>query len=275
LRLGAARRVLALCVLRGVERKRVTDRAAWDDLRTRAAAALATVTKEFDPLLDRVNTRADTLRNRLKQGAKSIAAAAAQRAALRQVERLVGPGWTTRLPWAGMKRLDTYLDGVAKLLDGVNGPKAADAGRAATRRDSLMDLWDGVIDDRHRRLVEALGLGGTVRELAMRLEECLLTADGTTVGTGAGFAERQLRDGLDGLSAHLEKATDRIADGRQRLIQLHALTSRLAPGRSRDQLQADATRMARDFPDLGLGCDLDAQLIAIEALEGRIKTALR
>jgi hypothetical protein len=33
--------------------------------------------------------------------------------------------------------------------------------------------------------------------------------------------------------------------------------------------------MAHDFPDLGLGCDLDAQLIAIKALEGRVRTALR
>jgi hypothetical protein len=275
-RLGALRRGLALAVLRSVERRRIVDRTAWVDLRDRAAALLPREAASFDTLLDRCAGRVETLRTRLKQGAKNLVAVQVQRSVARHLERLTGPGWTSRLPWSGLRRLDTFLDALVRLLDGC-AARPADMQRAAARREALMDTWDQAVDEGHRRLAEALGCVPRLRELAAQGEECLLAADGSASGAsaaGAGFTEGRWRAALTQLAERLATATDRIAQVRDRLIEAHTITARLPPGRVRERLQGDCARLAREFPDLGLGCDCDAQIIAAQALMDRVKTAV-
>ena len=272
-RVGALRRGLALAVLRSVARPRISNRAAWLDLHDRAALILSSQSQGFDPLLEQIITRVETLRCRLKQGAKNLLAAAALRHAARHLDRLVGPAWTARLPWSGLQRLDAWLDGIGRLLERT-GTHAAETQRACQRREALLDAWDSAIDHGHRRLGDALGLNHRMRERAQQLEECLLAANGGPMSSGAGFSEARLRDGLSEIAGILTAATDRMAQGRERLQHTYALTARLTPGRMRDRLQADCGRLTADFPDLGLGCDLEAQWVAIQALEDRIKLAL-
>ncbi len=163
-RCGALRRGCALCVLRSVERGRIRDAEAFADLRARAQAALATAAREIDGLLERICARAEPLRARLKQGAKSLAAAAAIASAADQVARLSSPDLPARLPWHALRRADVYLEALGRRLD-LAATRPQDTKRAADRCAGLLALWEDAVPADAARLIQALGCAAQVREL--------------------------------------------------------------------------------------------------------------
>ncbi len=275
-RCGALRRACALSVLRSVERGRIRDAAAFVDLQERAQVALVAAGGEIDALLERICARAEPLRARLKQGAKSLAAAAAIASAAEQVARLSAPDLPARLPWHALRRADVYLDALSRRLD-LAATKPQDTKRAADRCAGLLAVWDDAVPADAARLVLALGCAGQVRELGGVLEECLL-ALGDPAGlargapSGAGFAEGRLRGGLLEVGKRVAAERDAIAEARTRLLEHRVLVTRIG-GPARSRLGEECERMLADFPDLGLGADLPAQRQAVVALCERIRAA--
>lgn len=272
-RIGAIRRGLAIAIMKSVERRRVVDSSTWNTHRDQVHAELRANAPQIDPLIDRICTRMESLRNRLKQGSKNLVGVLVQRSVARHMERLCGPTWLSRLPWQGLQRLDKYLDSLQRLLDDC-ASRSAEVQRACVRRDALLDAWDSAVDDGQRRLAEALGMGPRLKDAALEGEERLLAASNNIVGASAGIAESHWRTSLAVITRELTIATDRIAQIRCDLLDAHALSARLAPGRLRERLQSDCTRMIKDFPDLGLGCDLEAQILGARALCDRVRSAL-
>jgi ATP-dependent helicase HrpA len=275
-RCGALRRGCALCVVRSVERGRIRDAEAFADLQARAQAALATAAREIDGLLERICARAEPLRARLKQGAKSLAAAAAIASAAEQVARLSSPDLPARLPWHALRRADVYLEALGRRLD-LAATRPQDTKRAADRCAGLLALWEDALPADAARLIQALGCAAQVRELGGVLEECLL-ALGDPAGlargaaSGAGFAEGRLRSGLLEVSKRVAGERDAIADARTRLLEHRVLVARIG-GPARTRLGEECERLLAAFPDLGLGADLPAQRQAVVALCERIRAA--
>ena len=261
---GALRRQLALAAAAEVNRGRITDAVAFAAWSGQVMAAVTTATPLIDPLLDQIGPRVEALRKRLKSGARTLHAAQAARTVTLSLERLIAPGWTTRLPWSSTRRLPLFLDACAARLDGKGGPKVEE------RISSLHVLWDEVIPGA-MRLVAACGLTQTVRELAAALAECsyaLGTAAGNTV---AGQAELRLRTGLERIERTLGDANARLAEARQRLLEVRPLLHRIPVKERREPLAKELDQALAVFPDLSLGADLAGQCAAAQELVTRIR----
>jgi hypothetical protein len=268
-RIGAARRQLAVCALTSAERGRVAERAQWDDFLNRARASLTTVASAIDAQLWRVAERLEPLKRRLKQGAKSLAAVTAMRFGGECVERLTRAGWAQRLPWHAATRLDVYLTGCERLLD-LASQRPEDARRAAERAESLLGAWDEELGPDASRWAAALGLARRLKNAAGQLEECLLALSAPGAGQGAGWAEGKLRQEVEGIGKTISEARSRCTRARAELVELRPTALRAPAGR-RDRLLAELDSAIASLPDLGLGCDLGAQLASAAALVARIR----
>jgi ATP-dependent helicase HrpA len=263
---GALRRQLAQRALGDLDRRRVADQAAWEDLLARARAALAGL--RLDALLEQAAERADALRRRLKQGAKNLAAASAARGVAATLDRLTAPGWTARLPFASLQRLPLYLDGCARRLDG-QGAKGAEERIAALNR-----AWDDAVPAGGGRMAQATGQSGLLRELAAALEECAYCLATAASGTAAGQAEMRLRSGLEQVERVLGEANARLAGARQRLLEARPLVHRIAVKERREAMQRELDAAIAGIPDLSLGADIDGQVQEAEELARRVRAAL-
>jgi ATP-dependent helicase HrpA len=270
IRMGLLRRHLGLAVLASCERGVVRDAIAFTALAGRAGQALAGASASFDVLLDQIAERTEALRGRLKQGAKSLAMATVARGVGTHVELLMSSRWSTRLPWSAIQRLPAFLDGLGRRIDGAT-TRPQEMLRTAERCAVLLALWqESTAGD--PRLVGALGLSRTLRELAAVREETLL---GLVAGGGAGFAEGRLRDGLGNVARRIQGELGQQRRVRDRVLDLRAALQRLPPGPRREALTAEIDRLLAAFPDLGFGADLVAQRQVLEAWCERAQLALR
>jgi len=269
-RTGGLRRQFALRAALDVEPRKARDATSFADLLARATAALPTAVV-LDALLDRASSRVEVLRGRLKQGARNLAAAGAQRLAAHDLERLVGPGWPGRLPWATARKLDANLDAIARRLD-LAQTRPADAQRLAERAEALLGEYDHALSD-DQRLLAALGLGRTTRELSAALEDALLALGTSGTGASAGFAEARLRHGLGELHKAVSAARAAVRATVDRLVGAREQARRLRPGPLRERLVGEVDRLIGGFPELGLGADLAAQHQAALACCDRVRAA--
>jgi hypothetical protein len=248
----------------------VRDAATFDAWCTAARAALARQRGEAEAVLVRAIDRAERLRTRLKQGARNLAAANAQRHVGGDLARLCAQPWATRLPWTTLRRLDALLDALLRRLDGAG----ADAARLEERLAHLHGECDAALDPADERLRTLLGLGPEVRRLAGLREECALAyATPGSVGAAA-RTEADLRLRLMAVEKSVDAAQARIASARQRLAEARPLFGRMPPGARRQRLERELAETLDRFPDLSLGADLDAQHQAVDALVARIRAAL-
>ena len=267
IRVGAFRRHLAFAAILEVERGAVRSAVEWDDLTARCATALASLGKEVDALAERIATAAEQVAQRRRQGAKTLTAAQSAASVALVVDRLQAPGWSQRLPGAVLRRLDLFLTAQGRRLE--HGAKA-DA-KASDRIQGLFTAWDDVLAGDASRLLLALGLTRTVRGLAGCLHEsCFALAS----GLNAQAAEMRLRLGLEEVDGQFSAARDRIAETRQSLIETSRLTGRIVSKERRARLDQEIAQALRDFPDLGLGCDLPSQHQAVLALIARVRASL-
>lgn len=261
-RLGLLRRQVALAVLGSVERGVVRDEVSFTALSQRAGAALHAAAAGIDGLLDQIAERSESLRNRLRQGAKSLAMATVARGVGTHLDLLLAPGWINRLPWAGLQRVPAFIDGLARRLDGAT-TRPQDMLRASERISALLAAWQEAIAG-DPRLSTALGLARTLRELAAVREETLL---GLVVGggTGAGFAEGRLRDGLATVSRRIQGELAAQRRLRDRALDVRGALQRLPPGPRRDAVMAEGDHLLASYPTLGMGVDLVAERQQLEA----------
>ncbi len=271
---GALRRQLALTVLLGGARRgQVAKEADFTALRTQALTQLTAAAQMFDVLLSDLAGIADTVRERIKQGARSLAAAGAQRAAADDLARLLGPGWPTRLPWATTQRLPLFVRAIITHLDhALREP--AQAQRLAARVAVLDDLADASLGGDTPRWLAALGRTRQMREILGQIEECRFAVMQPGTASGSGFAEGQVRQQIAELDAAVVLAKRTIADARATLLEARPLLDRLPAGASRDALKKEVDERLASLPDLSLGADLDAQADAARAQAARVKAAL-
>ena len=266
-RLGAFRRHAALSAVCELERGPIRDAAAWQELCVQAERVLTACAGLLDALADRSATAAELLAQRRRQGAKTLQAAQAATSVALVSDRLLAPGWSQRLPWSAVRRLDLYLMAQAKRLEGQSKVDA----RVSDRIQGLFTAWDEVLGGDASRLLLALGLTRTVRELAACLQEsCYALA----TGANAQAAEMRLRLGLQELEHTLGDARDRLAESRQQLLETSRLTGRIVVKERRLRLEQELSQALRDFPDLSLGCDLSGQRQAVRALVARVLAAV-
>ena len=261
-RLGLLRRQAALVVLCSVERGPVRDEAAFVALGARAGQALQGAAPGIDGLLDQIAERCEGLRNRLRQGAKSLAMATVARSVAAHLELLLAPGWVPRLTWPALQRVPAFIDGLARRLDGAT-TRPQDMLRTTDRVNAWLAVWQEATTG-DPRLLAALGLARSLRELAAIREETLLglVAGG---GSGAGFAEGRLRDGLAGVTRRLQAELGIQRRLRDRMLDVRGALQRLPPGPRRDALMAEGDHLLVGFPTLGLGVDLVAERQQLEA----------
>ena len=238
-RLGALRRQLALAAC-CAEIGSVRDERAFTALLATARQALAAATPIIDGMIDRISARIETLRNRLKQGAKSLASATVARGVADHLAMLVAPGWAAQLPWPALRRLDAFLDGLLRRLDGAT-TRPQEALRTSERCGALLARWAEAVGDDDRRLARALGLARSVRDLTAVREECLL---GLVVSgaSAAGFAEGRLLNGLAEIGRRIAAEQVIIQSLRQRALDLRAGLTRLQPGARREGLEREGDR---------------------------------
>ena len=270
-RFGGHRRTLALAAATAGERGPVRTDYDWTALLDRARADLATVRTEIDGALDRIATRAEALRSRLRQGSKSLAAASAMRTAAHHLDLLLAPGWSTTLAWPASKRLDVFIDGISRRLDAAH-TRPQDGQRLADRCETLLLLWSEATGDDDRRLAQCLGFARTLRGLAAVREECLLGL-ATGSSTGAGFLEGKLRSGLVDIGKRIAAERALIARTRDVASDLHRALARLPPGPRSTALTSEGGRLLANWPDCSLGADLLAQRQALDAWCERVRLA--
>jgi ATP-dependent helicase HrpA len=261
-RLGLSRRHVALAVLCSTERGVVRDQAAFTTLSQRAGEALRTAAASIDGLLDQIAERSESLRNRLRQGAKSLAMATVARGVGTHLDLLLAPGWITRLPWSGIQRVPAFLEGLGRRLDGASN-RPQDMLRASERITALLSAWQEALAG-DPRLIAALGLSRSLRDLAGVREETLL---GLVVGggSGAGFAEGRLRDGLATAARRIQGELGAQRRLRDRALDVRGALQRLPPGPRRDAVMAEGDHLLASYPTLGMGVDLVAERQQVEA----------
>ena len=261
-RLGLLRRQVALAVLCSGERGVVRDQQAFSALSQRAGDALRAAAAGIDGLLDQIAERSESLRNRLRQGAKSLAMATVARGVGTHLDLLLAPGWITRLTWSGIQRVPAFLDGLGRRLDGA-GNRPQDMLRISERITALLSAWQEALAG-DQRLITALGLSRFLRELAVVREETLL---GLVVGggSGAGFAEGRLRDGLATAARRIQGEVGAQRRLRDRALDVRGALQRLPPGPRRDAVMAEGDHLLASYPTLGQGVDLVAERQQLEA----------
>ena len=261
-RLGLLRRQVALAVLCSGERGNVRDQFAFTALSQRAGDALRAAAAGIDGLLDQMAERSESMRNRLRQGAKSLAMATVARGVGTHLDLLLAPGWINRLPWTGLQRVPAFIDGLARRLDGAT-TRPQDMLRASERISALLAAWQEAIAG-DPRLSTALGLARTLRDLAAVREETLL---GLVVGggSGAGFAEGRLRDGLASVDRRIQGELGAQRRLRDRALDVRGALQRLPPGPRRDAVMAEGDHFLASYPTVGMGVDLLAERQQLEA----------
>jgi hypothetical protein len=237
-----------------------------------AQMALIEASPMIDELAQDIAQKVDALRNRLKQGAKSLAMANTMRSVGQHMELLLAPGWSQRLPWSALQRLPTYLDGLSRRLDfALSRPQ--DAQRSSDRITAIISLWhDTMAGD--ARLWQACGLARLVRELITVREETLLGIV-TGGGQGAGFAEGRLRDGLQSIQQRLSVEHSVNQRLRERALDVRSNLQRLPPSSRREALMTEVDQLLINYPDLSFASDLVAARASLEAWCERARMALR
>ncbi len=270
LRVGAARRELALGAALEVERGRIGDAAAFDAQLAQGRTAVITAGRLIDGLLLNVADQADHLRRRFRQGSKSLAAAGLISGVADECGRLTAPGWTRRVPWSAAQQLDAALRALSARLD-LAGQQAARAEALHRRAQQIHGLLaeSGALDD--WRLLACLGLTRQARAAEGQL--VLFTVALAQPGAAANHAEGRLRALIDDLDRARHAAQARIAQVRAGVHEAGILVGRLAVGALKD-------RLTRELSDLRLGeftagTDLDVQLAAAQALVERVRLAAR
>ncbi len=266
-RVGAFRRHAAVAAMLEVERSAIRTAEEWQDLVKRSGALLVTVGNELQTLPERIATQAESLAQRRRQGTKTLVAAQASLSVALVVDRLLAPGFATRLPWSALRRLDMLLAAQAKRMEGSTRPDA----RISDRIQGLFTAWDDALGSDAPRLLQALGLTRTVRGLCGCLHECVAAL---VEGHAAQAAEMRLRLGLEELARQLGGARDRIAETRQELIEASRLTPRIAVAERRQRLTTELATAVKEFPDLGLSSDLTGQHAQARALIARVRASL-
>jgi ATP-dependent helicase HrpA len=266
-RVGAFRRHAAVAAVLEAERGAIRTAVEWDDLVIRHRAVLATVGSELQTLPERVVVQAESLAQRRRQGTKTLGAAQAALSVALVVDRLLAPGFATRLPWSALRRLDVLLAAQARRLEPAS---RADA-RISDRIQGLFSAWDDALGSDAPRLLQVLGLTRTVRGLWGCLHECVAAL---VEGHAAQAAEMRLRLGLEELARQLGDARDRIAETRQELIEASRMTPRIAVAERRQRLSTELATLIKEFPDLGLGSDLPGQHAQARALIARVRASL-
>ncbi len=270
LRVGAARRELALGAGLEVERGRISDAASFNALLVQARAAVATATPLIDGLLLNVADQVEALRRRFRQGSKSLAAAGLIAGVADECGRLAAPGWTRRVPWSAAQHLDTAMRALAGRLD-LAAQQAARAEALHRRAQQIHGLLaeSGALDD--WRLLACLGLTRNARAAEGQL--VLFTVALAQAGAASNHAEGRLRALVDELDRARHAAQARIAQVRAGLHEAGILVGRLAAGKLKDRLVRELAELR--LGEFTAGTDLDAQLAAGQALVERVRLAVR
>jgi len=265
LSVGAARRQLACAAVWSVIDSPVRDEEGFVLLLGKARAALDLARRE-EAMLTRAVDAAERIRARLKQGARNLGAAAAQRAVASDLARLAAQPWAVR-------RLDQLVAALERRLD--NAAKgAAEAARVEDRIVRLGGDCAAALDPADARWQLALGLAPEARRLRGLLEECALAYATPGAGAAAARVESELRQACDKLERTVEAARLRIDNARRRLHEARPLTSRIADPARRQRLERELDELPRALPDLTVGADLEAQERSADALVARVRAAL-
>ncbi len=266
-RVGGLRRSLALAAAcDGVGT--VTDANAF-------AAAVAAVRQrlptagELEVLLHDCATRVDAVRTRGKRGARSLGEGAALRAVSADLDRLLQPGWPTRLPWSATRRLDRYVTALQGRLDRSSADPASTQRLANRAEDLVAEVQHALGDD--ARLLTLLGCQDRARQVAADLEDCLLALGTPGAGGALGFAEQRLRQSAAGIAAEVRAALAAITAGRSRLLAARQMAGQVRDERRRTALLAEVDQLLAEYPDRSLGADLEAQATRIAALVQRAR----
>ena len=272
IRLGTLRRHLGLSVLINVSRTTVRDAASFAALNQAAQVALVQASPMIDALGNELSQKIEALRNRLKQGAKSLAMATVMRGVGQHLELLLAPGWSQRLSWSALQRLPTYVDGLGRRLDGATS-RPQDAQRSSDRIASILSMWhDAMSGD--ARLLQACGLLRLARELITVREETTLGII-TGGGQGAGFSEGRLREGIQTIHQRLTAELSLIQRMRERALDVRASLQRMPPSARRTVLMSEGDQLLAAYPDLSFATDLAASRAGLEAWCERAVMALR
>ena len=272
LSLGAARRQLGCAAAWGVIETAVRDSEGFALLLEKARAAIALARRE-EAMLVRTVDAAERIRARLKQGARNLAAAAAQRAVGADLARLAAQPWAVRLPWMTLRRLDQLVAALERRLDGAT-KGAAEAARVEDRVIRLGGDCTAVFDPADARWHLALGLAPEARRLRGLLEECALAYATPGAGAAAARVEGELRQACDQVEKAVDAARARLDGARRRLLEAKPLTGRITDKARRMRLERELDELHRALPDLTVGCDLGAQERGADALIARVRGAL-
>ena len=272
LSLGAARRQLGCAAAWSVIDSAVRDAEGFDLLLAKARAALDLARRE-EAMLIRAIDGAERIRARLKQGARNLAAASAQRAIGADLARLVAQPWAVRLPWPTLRRLDQLVAALERRLEAA-GKGSAEAIRVEERILRLGGDCSAALDPADARWQLALGLAPEARRLRGQLEECALAYATPGAGAAAARAEGELRQACDTVERAVITARARLDAARQRLLETRPLTGRIAEAARRQRLERELDELHRTLPDLTVGADLEAQERSAAALVARVQAAL-
>lgn len=272
LSLGAARRQLGCAAAWSAIDGTVRDGEGFALLLDKARAALALARRE-DAMLLRAVDAAERIRGRLKQGARNLGAAAAQRAVGADLARLAAQPWAVRLPWTTLRRLDQLIAALERRLEAA-GKGAAEAARIEERILRLGGDCAAALAPEDARWQLALGLAPEARRLRGQLEECALAYATPGAGAAAARAEADLRLGCDKLEQAVDAARARIDAARRRLQEAKPLTGRIADAARRQRAERELDELHRSLPDLTVGADLEAQERSADALVARVRAAL-
>ncbi len=271
--LGAARRQLALAAAWSTTSNQIRDQTSFDDWLNSTRTTLAQVQRDGESMLTRAVDVAERIRNRLKQGARSLNAASAQRQVSADLSRLTMQPWASRLPWQTLRRLDLLFVAIERRQDQV-GKIGADAAKVDERIAHLVADCGHALDGADPRWLLVTGLAGEARRLRGLLEECALAYATPGSTAAAARADSELRLACDGLERGITTARDRMDAVRGRLAEAGPLLHRVSAGTRRDHLVREHTALLSALPDLTIGADLEAQARSADALVARIKAAL-
>jgi ATP-dependent helicase HrpA len=273
LSLGAARRQFALAAAWATPHRVVREAVMFEVLLADARAALALARREGDAVLTRAIDAAERLRAKLKQGARTLGAASAQRQAAADLARLTASSWAVRLPWPTLRRLDQLITSLASRLEAAATGKP-EALRTDERIAHLAGDCAEALEPDDARWLAALGLAGEARRLRGQLEECALAYATPGAAAAAARSEADLRLACAKVEKAVAAAGDRIAAARGRLNEAAPLIHRIPTGANRDRLTREHGELLRSLPDLTIGADLDAQVRSADALVARIRAAV-
>ena len=269
-RLGLIRRQLGLSALAELATSPIRTHAVWQEQLLLARSRLAEAQTQVERWLPILADRVQGLRRQLGLGARSPAALAGVVLAQQALQRLLGPGWPLRRPFASHAGLESLVAAYAGHLEQLR-TRPEDARRRSQRAQDLIESFDAELGLDAGRWCQALGLMPQLRELAGGLETCLALLLAPTSGSGAGWAEERLRTGLTVLARSLDAQRRRIREMRDQLLDARPLAERQGlPRRTRTLEQLD--RAIKGLPDLSLGADLAQQVVEAQALLARLRS---